>query len=218
MSSLPSSWSEGPTLRRRDRTGEELVAPVEVAASAPEAFLRFRAGGFLRSLLAGPGEHGGIGSDSRLLAVHGLFEACLLFGFEKGVIVERIRGLVVTDRHRLLEPGVPLLQLEMVLNDLGEDRRRLNLHRGSWVGGWGSPYGRDCSPSERLSQPKLVKVSAGERTRLLSRPGSCRPAWPGTGPHRPQQRAPKPSWPGESLRRRSSQSRESGCRQRPGRS
>src|SRR6266550_251617 len=162
MSSLPSSWSEGPTLRRRGRTGEELVAPVEVAAPAPEAFLGFRSVGFLRSLLAGPGEHGGIGTDGRLLAVHRLFEACLLLGLEKGVIVERVRGLVVTDRHRLFEPGVPLLQLEMVLNDLGENRRRLNLHiEAPGLGAGAGPYRRDCSPSERLSQRKLVEVSAG---------------------------------------------------------
>src|SRR5439155_3875837 len=131
MSSLPSSFSEGPTLRRRDRTDEPLVAPVEVAAAAPEAFLGVRAG-LLGGLLAGPRELWRLGSDNRLLAVHGLFQACLLFGLEQWVIVERIRGLVVTEGHRLLELRVPLLQLEMVLDDLGENRRRLNLHRGSW--------------------------------------------------------------------------------------
>src|SRR5882724_175926 len=132
MSSLPSSFSEGPTLRRRDRTNEPLVAPVEVAAAAPEAFLGIRAGGLLGRLLAGPREHRRLGSDNRFLAVHGLFEACLLLGLEQRVIVERIRGLVVTERHRLLELGVPLLQLEMILDDLGKDRRRFNLHGGSW--------------------------------------------------------------------------------------
>src|SRR5712691_8423448 len=136
MSSLPSSFSEGPTLRRRDRADEPLVAPVEIAAAAPEAFLGIRAG-LLGGLLAGPRKHRRLGRGDRLLAVHGLFEARLLFGLEQWVIVEWIRGLVVTERHRLLELGVPLLQLEMVLDDLGEDRGRLNLHRGSWRRGLG---------------------------------------------------------------------------------
>src|SRR6266851_4796018 len=137
MWSLRSSWSEGPTLRRRDRVDEPLVAPVEVAAPAPEAFLGIRAGGLLGGLLAGPRKHRRLGSDSGLVAVHGLFEARLLLGLEEWVIVERIRGLVVTERHRLLELGVPFLQLEMVLDDLGENRRRLDLHRGSWRWGLG---------------------------------------------------------------------------------
>src|SRR5438876_5626230 len=140
MSTLPSSWPEGPTLRLLDRADEPLVAPVEVAAAAPQAFLGFRCG-LLRGLLARPGQDSRLGIHSRHLAVHGLFEACLLLGLEQWVVVERIRVLVVTERHRLLELGVPLLQLEMILNDLGEDPRRLNLHTGSWARGLDGPAG-----------------------------------------------------------------------------
>src|SRR6476469_8625478 len=142
MSSLPSSWSEGTYPTTPGPKGERLVAPVEVPTAAPQAFLGFRAGGVLCSLLAGPGEHRGLGADSCLVAVHGFFEACLLLGLEQWVIVERIGGFVMTDRHRLLEPGVPLLQLEMILDDLCEDRRRLNLHRGLLGRGLGSPCRR----------------------------------------------------------------------------
>src|SRR6266849_4879378 len=122
----------GPSLRRRGQAWS-LVAPVEVATAAPEVFLSLEARA-LEGLLSGPGEHRGLVGDHRFLTVHGLLESGLLLGLEKGVVVERIVGLVMTDGHALLEPRVALLELEMVLDDLGEDGRCLNRHRGAWLG------------------------------------------------------------------------------------
>src|SRR5262245_60958537 len=109
-----------------------LVAPVEVAAAAPEVVavdLDFGAR-VLDRLLAGPREHGRLQRDGRLLTVHRLLESGLLFRLEQRMIVEGIHGPVVTEGHGVLELRVPLFELEMVLNDLREDRRCLYRHRG----------------------------------------------------------------------------------------
>src|SRR2546429_1160809 len=117
------------------RAGAEvLVAPVEVATSAPEVLFSV-GGGALEGVLTRPGKHRRPVGDHRLLPVHGLLEPRLLFGLEQGVVVERIVGLVMADRHSLLELRVALLQLEVVLDDLGEKGRCLDRHRGSWLGG-----------------------------------------------------------------------------------
>src|SRR2546429_7359130 len=166
MSTLPSSWPEGPTLRLLDRADEPLVAPVEVAAAAPQAFLGFRCG-LLRGLLARPGQDSRLGIDSRHVAVHDVCEACLLLGLEQWVVVEGIRVLVVTERHRLLELGVPLLQLEMILNDLGEDRRRLNLHTGSWARGLDGPAGEILALQTGFSTETAGELRSEEHTSEL---------------------------------------------------
>src|SRR6266516_21448 len=134
---IPASQRRGPyaDLHYEAWAGREvLVAPVEVATAAPE--ILFAVGGRpLEGVLTGPGEHRRPVGDHRLLPVHGLLEPRLLLGLEQGVVVERIVGLVVADGHSLLELRVALLQLEMVLDDLGEQGRCLNRHRGSWLGG-----------------------------------------------------------------------------------
>src|SRR5436190_3212508 len=109
------------------------VAPVEISAAAPQisAFRSIWAC-VLGGVLAGPGEHRRLVGGGRLVAVHRLLQPRLLFGLEQWVVVKWICVLVVTEGHRLLEPGVPFLQLEVVLNDFGENRRRLNRHRDSW--------------------------------------------------------------------------------------
>ncbi len=55
-------------------------------------------------LFAGPGDHSRLDGDGRLIAVHRLLEAGLLFGLEERVVVERISNLVVPEGHRVLEP------------------------------------------------------------------------------------------------------------------
>ena len=104
------------------------VAPVEVARPRPETGVGVLAG---RGLLLGrPPERGSVrelgGVD---LAVHRLFESSLLLGLEQRVVLERILALVPVERKLLLEPRVALLQREVLLDDLGEQGRRLNGHR-----------------------------------------------------------------------------------------
>jgi len=101
--------------RRRPGRRATSVAPVEVARLAPEpGFLRHR-------LLGGPGVlFQGLRSDRPLLAVHRLLEPRLLLGLEERMILERILVLVPIERYLGLELGVPLLQLEMILDHLCE--------------------------------------------------------------------------------------------------
>src|SRR5215468_4603358 len=91
--------------RKRSFRASKLVAPVEIAALAPEAFLVGVGHDIGGCVFARPGEH--LGYD-RLGAVHRLLEAGLLLGLEERVIVERIRRLVMGQRHRRLEAGVAL--------------------------------------------------------------------------------------------------------------
>src|SRR5438270_7086786 len=63
--------------RKRSFRPERLVAPVEVAAAAPETLFGVRAC-MLRGVLAGPGENGRLGRDRGLLAVHRLLQPGLL--------------------------------------------------------------------------------------------------------------------------------------------
>src|SRR5262249_5805397 len=130
---LPRRRPGEPT-RRAPRVKRPLVAPVEVSGLRPETLFHGRRS-FLGGVLAGPRGHGRPGTDDRLLAVHRLLEPSLLFRLEERVIVERILGLVVAERHGTLELRVPLLQLEVVLNDLREQRLRINRHRASWLTG-----------------------------------------------------------------------------------
>jgi hypothetical protein len=96
----------------------------------------------LGGVLAGPREDRlrRVGDDVRLHAVHGLLDARLLLGLEKRMVVERVLDLVLVERHRGLELLVALLQLEMILNDLREERRSLNRHR-AFPPAWGRNRG-----------------------------------------------------------------------------
>src|SRR4051794_15247233 len=114
--------------RARAAAAAALVAPVEVARLAPEAFLLG-----LR-LVSRPRERSALLGDARLLAVHRLLDPSLLLRLEERVVLERVVGLVAVDRELTLELRVLLLQLEMVLDDLCEQRRglhRQNSSRGS---------------------------------------------------------------------------------------
>jgi hypothetical protein len=53
-----------------------------------------------------------------LAAVEGLLQPSLLLGLEERMVLERIGGFVALDRELRLERGVPLLQLEVLLNRL----------------------------------------------------------------------------------------------------
>src|SRR6266540_2149159 len=111
----------------RSTLGEGLIAPVEVARLAtPEAVLEVgaRRSRVLdrRSLLAGPRTGW---ADGRL-AVHGLFETCLLLGLEERMVLERVFGLVDVQRHPRVERGVLLLEREMFLDRLCKQRGTFN--------------------------------------------------------------------------------------------
>src|SRR4029079_4295952 len=101
-----------------------LVAPVEVARASPEALVRFPRDGLLVIVFAGPLEgNGRLRRDGRLGAVHRVLDASLLLGLEQRVVVERILVLVALERQLVVELRVPLLQREMILDDLREKRR-----------------------------------------------------------------------------------------------
>jgi hypothetical protein len=54
------------------------------------------------------------------------------------MVVERVVVLVPAERHRRLQTGVPLLQLEVVLDGAREQGRGLNRHSlAPEVGGFG---------------------------------------------------------------------------------
>jgi hypothetical protein len=101
-----------------------VVAPVEVARAAPKAFV-----GLERGVLGGIDQRqlGDRGRNGEL-AVHGLLETGLLLRLEERVVVERVLGHVLPQRHVALEGGVPRLQLEMILNHAREKRRSLYRH------------------------------------------------------------------------------------------
>ena len=80
-----------------------------------------------RLLLAGPGERS-LATGEGTVPAHRLLQAGLLLGLEKGVILEGILRRVALERHRVREVGVPLLQLEVILDDFREHRRCLNRH------------------------------------------------------------------------------------------
>src|SRR3990172_2762381 len=124
--------------RRTARVGawrSRLVAPVEVARLAPETLALFGLGlglglghrGRRVGLLAGPGHGRGLERDGGL-AVHRLLEPGLLLGLDQRVVLERILGLVVVERHVAVEVGVAALQVEVVLDHACEERRGLDGH------------------------------------------------------------------------------------------
>src|SRR5262249_41624871 len=95
-----------------------------------------------RRVLAGPGHH--VRHDGGLGSVHRLLETSLLLGLEERVVVERILRLVAVEGHAALELRVLLLQLEVMLDCLREQRRRLNGHTFSSC--LGAACGREFSP------------------------------------------------------------------------
>jgi hypothetical protein len=70
----------------------------------------------------------GLLGDEGGYAVHRLLEASLLLGLEQRMILERILCLVAVDRHLPVERGVLLLECQMILDHLGEQRRCLYRH------------------------------------------------------------------------------------------
>src|SRR5262245_23320786 len=99
-----------------------LLAPVEVARPAPEALVER---GPLERLvvlltLAGPGQGGGrLGC---LDPLERLLETRLLLALEERVVLERVLDRVVVDRHRTVQLGVALLEVEVLLDRAGEGR------------------------------------------------------------------------------------------------
>src|SRR4029453_7229423 len=131
----------------------ELVAPVEISTAAPQPLFCGGAS-VLFGLRARPGRDGRLSPDGRLLTVHRLLQPCLLLGLEERVVVERILVLVQRERHRVLEPGVAFLQLEVILNDLREQRRCLNRHGAScWWGTGVAAQRRILAPASAFPQP-----------------------------------------------------------------
>src|SRR2546421_3165355 len=128
---------------REGRKG--LVAPVEVARTAPEpgVVLRRR---LLVDLLAGPRRRHRAGDGCRHRAVERVLDPGLLLGLEERMVVERVRDLVAAERHRVLEPGVALLELEVVLDHTGKDRRCLHRHAASSLSGPGLPWRAIVTP------------------------------------------------------------------------
>src|SRR5437763_5429968 len=126
----------------------ELVAPVEVARAGPEAVVSFHGCRLLHVVFAGPLEGDRrLRRDGRLRAVHRVLDAGLLLGLEQRVVVERIIVLVAIERQIVVELRVAFLQLEMILDDLREKRRRV--------------YGH-CPPSGRLgSFPRTTADCSG---------------------------------------------------------
>src|SRR5262245_11849001 len=111
------------------RAGGCSVAPVEVARTAPEIAFGVRLGKRRIGLLTGrPGEdelvlcRDGLGARERLL------EAGLLLRLEQRVILEWVLRSVLIDRHLPLEPGVTPLELEMLLDHLGERQCSIQRH------------------------------------------------------------------------------------------
>src|SRR5919204_4918480 len=122
---LSSEARVQPKFAENRKIFRELIAPVEVAGASPEAVVRLDSG-LVQLVFAGPLEGDrGLRRDGRLGAVHRVLDAGLLLGLEQRVVVERIFVLVPVQRQLVVELRVPLLQLEMVLNDLGEKRRRI---------------------------------------------------------------------------------------------
>jgi len=125
-------YSCGAVRRRRKvrpAQGVGSVAPVEVAGAAPEGVVvRGR-------LLLGLGREADelLGGEG-LLAVHRLLDSRLLLGLEERVVLEWIRRLVLVEWHVLLELRVAALQLEMFLDYVRKDGRRLYRHETSLVG------------------------------------------------------------------------------------
>src|SRR5262249_46855528 len=109
-----------------------LVAPVEIPGLRPEMALDL-----VRRVLFGlfprPGEHRRLRDARVLCAVLRLLETSLLLGLEQRMVVEGVLGLVVPERHRVVEPRVAVLQREVVLDHLSERRFCLNRHTTSWV-------------------------------------------------------------------------------------
>ena len=101
--------------------GGDLISPVEVAGATPERVFVGRRLGLRNRQAHGLGRR-------RFLAVHGLFDSGLLLALEQGVVVEWILGLVTIDRQVRLDLLVLALELEVILDDVGEERRCLYWH------------------------------------------------------------------------------------------
>src|SRR6476619_649471 len=122
-------WLAGsayPKRPARNGVRESSVAPVEVARAAPE---RVFVGGRLRLRR----EAQVLGRDG-LGSVHRLLDPGLLFGLEQGVVLEGVGARVLVQRHVLVELRVAALQLEMFLDYVRKDGRRLYRHKTSLVG------------------------------------------------------------------------------------
>src|SRR5947208_7405119 len=156
----------------RPEVNSRLIAPVEIARASPEAVavvgFGFHGSGLLVIFFAGPLEGDGrLRRDGRLGAVHRVLDAGLLLGLEHRVVVERILVLVAVERQLVVELRVPLLQREVVLDDLREKRRHVYGHSPP-PGDWGrSPERRrivagspDESIRKRFARPRPVRSRA----------------------------------------------------------
>ena len=107
--------------------------------------------------------------------VHRLLEPRLLLGLEERVVLEGVLGLVDVQGHLRVERGVLLLQLEMLLDRLREQRRAFDRHDfSSWGASFEAP---SLAPSaERLCAKLTSRLPSGfsknGRMARLRRPGT----------------------------------------------
>src|SRR5206468_10010115 len=167
---LSTERSEGTSWIRGKSEGfcAASIAPVEVPRASPESVVGFHGSGLLVIFFARPLEGDGrLRRDGRLGAVHRVLDAGLLLGLEQRVVVERILVLVAVERQLVVELRVPLLQREVVLDDLREKRRHVYGHSPP-PGDWGrSPERRrivagspDESIRKRFARPRPVRSRA----------------------------------------------------------
>src|SRR5687768_15490893 len=83
--------------------------------------------GVHRDCLLVPG--GSVRDGEALVPAHGLLQARLLLGLEEGMVLERVFDEVALEREGWFQLRVLTLQLEMLLDGFGEQRRRLDRHR-----------------------------------------------------------------------------------------
>ncbi len=158
----------------------------------------------LDRLLAGPRERERVERHGRLVAVHRLLEAGLLLGLEQRVVVEGIVDAIALEGHRGLELGVAALQLEVILDHAGEQRRCLNRHRDLHRGGQERSYKRRSLAQDPENSPALAAIATSELPDPSRRKhGPCRRASPGRAPRPPPRRAAAPSWSRSTSRHRS---------------
>src|SRR5262249_18801151 len=116
-------------IRGKSTDFPRLIAPVEVARASPEAVMSLDGTRFVDVVFAGPLEgNGRLHGNGRLGAVHRVLHAGLLLGLEQRVVVERILVFVAVEGQLRVELCVPLLQLEVILDDLRKKRRCIYGH------------------------------------------------------------------------------------------
>ena len=92
------------------------------------------------------------------------------------MVLERILDRVAVERHRAVEVGVSLLQLEVLLDRLGERRAAVGVRRRSSVNGFsGMRVSVVIDSSILVSEPSLATPQCSPRARRLPARRAC--AW-----------------------------------------